>query len=97
MRTCDICGMKEGRYKCPVCGRFVCEDDFDFEKNMCIACASARCEICGKNLAIGYCRICGRIGCEECLVEESPVSYICIDCARKFGIGIKPRKYRLGV
>uniref|UniRef100_A0A7J3Y0L3 B box-type domain-containing protein n=1 Tax=Thermogladius calderae TaxID=1200300 RepID=A0A7J3Y0L3_9CREN len=91
---CEICGLNPAVVKCPVCGRFVCEDDFDYEKNMCLVCSNTRCEICGKKPSIGYCRVCGRVGCEDCLIEETPVSYVCRECAGKIGLELNAKKLR---
>ncbi|MCI4461369.1 MAG: hypothetical protein JHC12_00185 [Thermogladius sp.] len=92
--VCEICGLNRAVVKCPVCGRFVCEDDFDSEKNMCLVCSSTMCEICGEKPGIGYCRVCGRVGCEDCLIEETPVSYVCRECAGKIGLGVTAKKLR---
>lgn len=80
MTLCDVCGLKEAKYKCRECGREVCEDDYDPETGLCSICRETRCEICGRRPAIGYCMVCGRIGCEECLVQVSLVSYVCRSC-----------------
>ncbi len=81
--SCSICGVKEAVYKCRVCGRTVCRDDYVLEKGICRVCEETMCQICGNNLSIGYCRVCGRLGCEDCLVQVSPVSYICRECLSK--------------
>ncbi|WP_048058945.1 hypothetical protein [Desulfurococcus amylolyticus] len=86
---CEICGEKEALYKCNLCGRRVCEDDFDSAKKTCKICSEALCEICGQQLSIGYCKHCGRIGCEDCLIQVSPVEYICKDCAAKYHLKLK--------
>jgi len=83
LELCDICGMKPAKYECRLCGRKVCEEDYDHEKKLCKVCSSALCEICGKNLSIGYCMVCGRSGCEDCLIQVSTVSYVCKECIRK--------------
>ncbi|WP_244372465.1 hypothetical protein [Staphylothermus marinus] len=83
MKVCDICESKPAKYKCPVCGRYVCEDDFDFNKGVCKVCSETMCEICGKYPSIGYCMICGRNGCEDCLIQVTPVSYVCKECIRQ--------------
>ncbi len=80
---CSICEEKEAKYRCRICGRPVCEDDYVAEKGICRVCEETLCEICGKYPSIGYCMVCGRMGCEDCLVQVSMVSYICIDCYRK--------------
>ncbi len=80
MVMCSICGFKEAKFKCRLCGRWACEDDYDEETGLCSICLSTRCEICGKYPAIGYCMICGRIGCEDCLVQVTTVSYVCKEC-----------------
>lgn len=80
MVECTICGFKKARFKCKLCSRQVCEDDYDKETGLCSVCLSTRCEICSKHLAIGYCMICGRIGCENCLLQVTTVSYVCREC-----------------
>lgn len=81
--SCSICEVKPGKYVCSICGRRVCEDDYVFEKKICIICAETLCEICGKYPSIGYCSSCGRLGCEDCLVQINLVSYKCRYCLRK--------------
>ncbi len=85
---CSICERKQAKYRCRICGRPVCEEDYILEEGICRVCKVTRCEICGKYPAIGYCMICGRIGCEDCLVQVSPVAYVCKDC-------IKEGRYKL--
>jgi hypothetical protein len=38
LRKCQICNMKMARYSCKMCGAPVCEDDYDKESGLCIAC-----------------------------------------------------------
>ncbi|AFK51156.1 hypothetical protein TCELL_0732 [Thermogladius calderae 1633] len=93
-RLCDICESRPAVLKCPSCGRWVCEEDFDYSKNLCVVCASTLCEICGLRPSIGYCRVCGRVGCEECLIQESTVSYVCRECAERLGLRLNSKRYR---
>ncbi|MCY0868096.1 MAG: hypothetical protein OWQ48_02545 [Desulfurococcus sp.] len=92
---CEICGEKEAVYKCRLCGRAVCSDDYDHEKNLCSICSEALCEICGRQLSISYCKICGRIGCEDCLIQVTPVEYVCRDCALKLGLTAGRYRFKL--
>ncbi len=83
MVKCVICERKEAVHKCRLCGRPVCDDDYDQSTGLCSVCTTTRCEICGKYPAIGYCMICGRVGCEDCLIQVTLVSYVCKECMRK--------------
>ncbi len=84
-RKCEICLEKPAVHRCPLCGRYVCEDHFDHEKGVCIACSEALCSICGKRLSIGYCKYCGRLVCEECSVKEG-AALVCKECAAARGL-----------
>ncbi|MBC7085841.1 MAG: orotate phosphoribosyltransferase [Methanomethylovorans sp.] len=37
---CSVCGMAGKMYTCPFCGRNVCMKCFNFERGICIQCAS---------------------------------------------------------
>ena len=82
-KLCEICGLKLAEYVCRICGRRVCRDDYDVEKGVCSICRDTMCEICGRYPAISYCMVCGRIGCEDCLIQVTPVSYVCKECVRR--------------
>ncbi|MEM0380344.1 MAG: hypothetical protein QXX35_05360 [Desulfurococcaceae archaeon] len=83
MNLCSICESKQSVFKCSICGRNVCEKDFDLDKKICRICCETLCKICNKYLSIDKCSICGRNGCEKCLIKITPFQYICIDCYRK--------------
>ncbi|HIH50461.1 MAG: hypothetical protein ABSE71_01435 [Candidatus Micrarchaeaceae archaeon] len=38
---CRICG-KIGKHTCKLCGRFVCDDDYDSSAKMCTVCKRGR-------------------------------------------------------
>ncbi|MEM1919074.1 MAG: hypothetical protein QXP72_03600 [Desulfurococcaceae archaeon] len=87
---CEICDFELAMYRCGLCGRIVCAQDYDFDKNICLVCRDTLCNFCGSKLSIKYCRICGRVGCDDCLIQESLVSYVCKECIRsikKNGVG----------
>ncbi|MCD6563952.1 MAG: hypothetical protein J7K23_08595 [Thermoproteales archaeon] len=86
MSKCEICGKPtDNLFKCNICGRLVCSEDYNFSKGICAACEESLCQICGKNLSIGYCKICGRLVCEECSIRRGP-ELICKECAKKMNI-----------
>ncbi|MEM0246521.1 MAG: hypothetical protein QXG15_04170 [Desulfurococcaceae archaeon] len=80
---CEICEIKEPLYTCKMCGRRVCDDDYDKITGYCLVCKDAICKICNRYLSIGVCKYCGRLGCERCLIQVSPIEYTCVDCRRK--------------
>ena len=41
-RRCYICGSPEADILCSICGKFVCQDCYDEEKDCCIKCSGAR-------------------------------------------------------
>ncbi|MEM4769301.1 MAG: hypothetical protein QW205_00430, partial [Desulfurococcaceae archaeon] len=51
--------------------------------DMCVVCRDLLCKICKSYLSIGVCKYCGRLGCEMCLIQATPVEYICVECYRK--------------
>lgn len=89
MYLCSICESRIGVYKCINCGRVVCREDYVLDKKICRVCDESMCRICGKYLSINKCIICGRSCCEECLVQLTPVQYICKDCFNKYKKGLK--------
>ncbi|RLE83099.1 MAG: hypothetical protein DRJ52_00800 [Thermoprotei archaeon] len=90
MGVCDIClNSVNTLYVCPLCGRKVCELDFDKEKDVCACCADTLCRICGKNLSIALCENCERQICEDCAIEVSEHIYFCKECFQS------SRKYKL--
>jgi hypothetical protein len=80
---CEICRSRPAKHKCPICGRRVCDEDWDNVKGVCILCSSTLCQVCGKRLAVAACARCGRLVCEECSVQISPVIRLCINCYRE--------------
>ena len=80
MVKCEVCGVEEASLKCPVCGRLVCELDFDKSRGVCLVCSRALCSVCGRYLAIGLCSICASPVCEDCAIEVSPVEIVCRRC-----------------
>lgn len=80
---CEICEMKTPLYACKMCGRRVCDDDYDKDMGYCLVCKEAVCKVCNKHLSVGVCKHCGRPGCENCLVQVSLIEYVCIECHRK--------------
>jgi hypothetical protein len=88
---CEICGKREAKHKCPLCGRLVCDEDWDESKGVCILCSSTLCQVCGKRLAIASCAACGRLVCDECSIQINPVVRLCIDCYRRYGRNWPPK------
>jgi hypothetical protein len=80
---CDICGKKKASYKCKICNRNVCEDDFYKEEGICKICAISLCQICKTRLSVTYCQYCGRLVCTEDSIQLDNVRRICIDCYNK--------------
>ncbi|MEM0326020.1 MAG: hypothetical protein QW123_02240 [Desulfurococcaceae archaeon] len=80
---CEVCGEKLGKYRCRMCSRVVCEDHYEASNDMCVVCRDLLCKICKSYLSIGVCKYCGRLGCEMCLIQATPVEYICVECYRK--------------
>jgi len=83
LTLCEVCERNEAKYACKLCGRKVCSKHIDSD-GICSICKLTLCERCHKYHAIGYCKICGRVLCEDCLVQVSPVEYVCIDCYTKY-------------
>ena len=79
MTLCEICESREATKVCKICGRHVCSQHIN-SNGICSVCQETLCERCGKYLSIGYCKICGRYLCEDCLIQISPVEYVCKDC-----------------
>ena len=80
---CEICHIREARYVCRLCGRRVCEEHFDKEKDLCVICSSSLCELCGVRLAVTYCPVCGRLICYEDSVQVDNVRRVCRECYAK--------------
>jgi len=38
---CPICGVGLPEYECPLCGRVVCADCWDFDEDLCIECSAS--------------------------------------------------------
>ncbi len=89
--VCEICGARPASRRCPLCGRYVCDEDWDSERGVCILCSSSLCQVCGRRLAIATCAVCGRLVCEECSVQVTPVVRLCRECYRKYGGRWPPR------
>lgn len=68
MVKCYICGFEEAEYKCPRCGRWVCQHDW--AGRHCAACEATLCRICGERFSISTCVKCGRPVCERCSVRR---------------------------
>ncbi|WP_216475983.1 hypothetical protein [Caldisphaera lagunensis] len=91
---CDICGINEAIYKCKICKRNVCYDDFDEERGVCKICAASLCQICNSRLSVTYCPYCGRLVCIEDSIQLDNVRRVCIDCYKKGAIKLsKNLKY----
>ena len=79
---CEICEEEVNKlYKCSICGRLVCINDFLVEKRICKVCNMTLCDICNEYLAVGVCKYCGRLICEKCSIEVG-VERICLRCAK---------------
>jgi len=79
-KYCEICDKKISvGFKCRLCGRTVCAEDFEPRNGICVACKESLCEVCNEKLAIGYCKICGRLVCEACSLKDG-VALVCKDC-----------------
>jgi len=77
---CEICYEDvDELYRCRICGRLVCANEYYFGERICEACKNTLCEICGKYLSIGVCRNCGRLICDVCSIKEN-ASIICKIC-----------------
>ncbi len=83
LKKCEICGKETSKlYRCNLCGRLVCSEDYNLKKGICIACEEALCQVCRKNLSTGYCKYCGRLVCEECSVRVG-AEIVCKECIKK--------------
>lgn len=80
---CEICWENKPVTSCRLCGRKVCDEDYDKERDVCKACSEAICQICDRNLSIGYCRICGRLVCDLCSIKNN-VALVCVQCSPRF-------------
>jgi hypothetical protein len=80
---CDICGKKNALYKCKICKRNVCENDFYDEIGVCKICAASLCEICKTRLSVTYCQYCGKLVCTEDSIQLDNVRRICIECFKE--------------
>lgn len=80
---CEICEEKISFFKCNVCERHVCHDDYLMDKKICKVCEMSLCMICKSNLSIGSCEYCGRIICEDCTQYFDGARRICKECYRK--------------
>jgi len=77
---CEICGLKKASYRCRICRRFVCEDHYDINENICSVCKETLCRVCRKNLSITTCPSCGRLVCHSCLIDTGVGTKICFLC-----------------
>ncbi|ADM28013.1 hypothetical protein Igag_1207 [Ignisphaera aggregans DSM 17230] len=77
---CEICFEKPAYYRCPLCGRYVCEEHFNRRLNRCYICIESGCNVCYRNLAIAECQLCGRRICHKCSIELDEVRRICYLC-----------------
>lgn len=41
-KLCQICGIRIAERTCPLCGRGVCDKDFDAKAGICISCKRGR-------------------------------------------------------
>ncbi len=82
-KKCEVCSTRSPELKCPVCGRLVCRECFDKERNMCVICTQTICELCGKRLAIDTCLLCGRRVCHNCMIELDFARRFCKECYEK--------------
>ncbi len=83
---CEICGQEKAVYTCPKCGRKVCENCYNKEKQACQICSITLCDLCGINHATDKCQICGRQVCPQCSHKIHDVKTICNECLRKHGL-----------
>jgi hypothetical protein len=81
---CLVCRQREATNLCPICGRSVCEEDFDPQLGVCVLCRDSLCAFCGKRLAVASCEVCGRTVCDECGVQVTPVVWLCPECSEKY-------------
>jgi hypothetical protein len=81
--SCEICGLNPAEYKCRVCGRRVCREDYIAERGVCAVCEATLCEVCKRGLSLATCIVCGRHCCEDCLVKVSQLEYMCVECFKK--------------
>ena len=80
MMKCEICDTIISKYfRCKLCGRIVCSDDYIHNKKICVVCYETLCEICKSQLSIGYCKYCGKLVCRDCSVDEG-AALICYNC-----------------
>jgi len=40
MIKCEICGEGLAEYQCPMCGKWICPDCWDFEEDLCVECVA---------------------------------------------------------
>ncbi|BBG23822.1 hypothetical protein IC006_1117 [Sulfuracidifex tepidarius] len=80
---CEICWENDSKHCCKICGRKVCEEDFNKERGICKVCEMSICQLCQRNLAIGYCECCGRLVCIECTAYHDKSRRICKECFQK--------------
>ena len=80
---CEICRENEPSHVCRLCGRRVCDEDYDERGEICIACSEVICQICRENLSIGYCRVCGRLVCDLCSVKNG-ATLVCVECLPRY-------------
>ena len=85
IHLCDICEERPAVLRCRICGRYVCDEDFDHSINACRACSATLCQVCRERLAVGHCARCGRLVCRRDSVRVGLARY-CIDCARELGL-----------
>ncbi len=85
MLYCEVCYSNIATKKCPVCGRYVCEEHWSRNLGLCTICAMMVCRVCWRNLAVTRCSICGRIVCRECIVEVDEVRRKCFLCVMRSG------------
>lgn len=84
-RLCEVCGRRPALYKCPRCGRLVCEKCYDWEKNFCFVCSATLCEVCRKKHATEVCQVCGKAVCPSCLVRVDKSRVACRECFGRLG------------
>ncbi|WP_084019843.1 hypothetical protein [Vulcanisaeta thermophila] len=82
---CQVCDELEAHHKCRVCGRVVCDLDFNKELNVCRVCEATLCQVCRSRLAVGHCVNCARTVCRVDSVRFG-LGRLCIECAAAFGV-----------
>ncbi len=79
-QRCELCEYNYAKHLCVVCGRRVCDKDYDELLGMCVVCRDALCNVCNRNLSVSRCSLCGRLVCSKCSIDLDGVRRVCFLC-----------------